>query len=335
MKDITFRKILAGIIIVIFIIIIFSSKSVLEPLILSIVLSYILHPIVKRLVKRGMNRSIASLSIVLGILALFALIIVYVIPGIIKELMGILNNFGAFESFIQRIMDSVGYEKLPQYLKEVVNTTIFKIQGNLSTYLNSLFESIFNFAMKLPTYFLAPIFIYYFLSDKDFFIKKIKFFIPLRFRKKSLELGGHINRVIQGYFLSQVILSIIVSVLTFIALLIIGVKFPLVIAIINGIANFIPYFGPVIGYIPALLFALTQSVNKSIMVTIAFLIIQQVEANIISPKIVSDCTGMHPVEVMIVLLIGGHFFGTIGMVLSVPIAATVKISYKYIVRNMY
>ncbi|MEG0371516.1 MAG: AI-2E family transporter [Clostridium sp.] len=335
MKDITFRKIIAVLITLAFIMLLFFSRSVFEPVVLSVVLSYILMPLIKKLENRGIGRKTAALTTVLGVMILFTIIIVYIIPGIIKELMGIINNFGAFDDVLKRIMVLVNYDNLPQYLKEVINTTIFKFQGNVSTYLNSLFENIFHFAMTLPTYFLAPIFIYYFLADRQFFMKKIRFFIPLRYREKSLELAGHVNRVIQGYFLSQVLLSLLVFVLTFVCLLFMGIKYPLVIAIANGVANFIPYFGPVLGYIPALLFALTQSFDKVIMVTIAFFIIQQVEANIVAPKIVSDCTGMHPVEVMVVLLIGGYFFGGIGMILSVPVAATIKISYRYIIRNMY
>lgn len=335
MKDITFRKIIAIIITLAFIILIFFSRSVFKPLILSLILSYILYPLVKRLESIGIGRKISSLLIVLAILVISGLIAIYIIPGIIKELMGMINNFGDFQNVLIKIIDFVGYDNLPEYLKQVINTSLEKLNGNISIYLNSIFENVLSFAMKIPTYFLAPIFIYYFLADKNFFKRKVKFLIPLRFREKALELATHINRVIQGYFVSQVLLSLIVFVLTFASLMIIGIRFPLVIAIVNGVANFIPYFGPVIGYVPALLFALTQSTNKVIMVTITFFLIQQIESNIIAPKIVSDCTGMHPVEVMVVLLVGGHFFGGVGMIFSVPIAATIKISYKYIVRNMY
>lgn len=334
-KEITLRKFLAIFILLIFIVIIFLSRSVFKPVILSIVLAYILYPLVKRIEGLGIGRRVASLIMVLLIMLVFALMIIYFIPGIIKELMGVLNNFSQFQSIIEKLVNMVGYDKLPDYLKQVINNTLFKIQGGINVYLNSLFDDILNFAMELPSYFLAPIFIYYFLADKLFFKKKMIFFIPLKFRDKALDLSSHINRIIKDYFLSQIILSILVFVLTFIALIIIGVKFPLIIAIANGIANFIPFFGPIIGYVPALLFSLTQSVDKAIMVSIAFLLIQQVEANIIAPKIVSDCTGMHPVEVMIVLLVGGYFFGGIGMILSVPVAATIKTGYKYIMRNMY
>lgn len=332
MKSITLRKTLAFLIVITFILIVFFARSVFKPLILSIILAYILSPIVNRLEKTKLNKRLSALLVVILVLGAFILIAIYIIPGIIRELMGILNNFEDLDGVLKRIMDFIGYEGLPPYLREVVNNTIIKIQTGLSNSINVLFERIFEFAMELPTYFLAPIFIYYFLADKEFFKGKINYFIPLKFREKAFELSGHINRVIQGYFLSQVLLSLLVLVLTFIVLMLIGIRFPLVLAILNGIANFIPYFGPIIGYIPALLFSLTESPDKVIMVTIAFFMIQQIEANIVSPKIVSDCTGMHPVEVMIVLLVGGYFLGVIGMVLSVPFAATVKISYRYVVR---
>lgn len=335
MKSLTIRKIIAVLIVLFFILIIFFSRSVFKPLILSIALAYILSPIVIKLEKTKLKSKVSSLIVVLVSMGILAFIVVYIIPGIIKELMGLINDFDSFDTTLKGIMDFIGYESLPPYLREVIDNTINKVQNGLGSYINVLFENIFKFLMELPTYFLAPIFVYYFLADKDFFKRKVSFFIPLKFREKAFELTSHINRVVRGYFFSQILLSLLVVGLTFVALILINVRFPLVLAIVNGIANFIPYFGPIIGYVPALLLALTEGSDKAVMVTIAFFIIQQIEANIVSPKIVSDCTGMHPVEVMIVLLVGGYFFGALGMILSVPFAATIKISYKYIVRNMY
>ena len=335
MKSIVWRKIFCFFLILIFIILLILSKNILKPVVISAVLSYMLYPVLKKLKRVGLNEKFSSIIIVLSIILIFILTAIYIIPSIGKELLGIINNFDDIEVVFKKIMDFLNYESLPIYLKQAIDEGIVKINTAINTYVGNIFENILDFASQIPSYFLIPIFIYYFLSDKSFFKRKIQFFIPLKFREKSLELSSHVNRIIQDYFIGQLLLSLFVFVVTFISLIFIKIDYPFVIAFLNGIANFIPYFGPIIGYIPALFLSLTQSFDKAIIVTIVFFVIQQVEANIISPKILSDCTGMHPVEVMVVLLFGGYFFGGIGMIFSVPIAATIKLTYRYVIRNMY
>ena len=335
MKSITWRIVFCLLLILIFIILLMLSKNILKPVIISAVLSYMLYPILKKLKSIGLKEKVASLIIVLSIIVIFILTAIYIIPSVGKELLGIINNFDDIEIVVKKIMDFLNYESLPIYLRQTIDEGIVKINTAINTYVGNIFEGILEFVSQIPSYFLIPIFIYYFLADKNFFKRKIQFFIPLKFREKSLELSSHVNRIIQDYFVGQLLLSLFVFIVTFISLLFIKLDYPFVIAFLNGIANFIPYFGPIIGYIPALLLSLTQSFDKAIIVTVVFFLIQQVEANIISPKILSDCTGMHPVEVMIVLLFGGYFFGGIGMIFSVPVAATIKLTYRYIVRNMY
>jgi predicted PurR-regulated permease PerM len=110
------------------------------------------------------------------------------------------------------------------------------------------------------------------------------------------------------------------------------IRFALIIALINGVTNMIPYFGPIIGLIPAIVAAASQSWSKVVIVTIAFFIIQQIESNLVSPRLVGDSIGMHPVFVMIVILLGGKYYGPTGMVLSVPIAGAVKVLVQYSIK---
>jgi predicted PurR-regulated permease PerM len=117
--------------------------------------------------------------------------------------------------------------------------------------------------------------------------------------------------------------------------LILKVRFAVIIALINGVTNLIPYFGPVIGYIPALFAALSESSGKALAVTAAFIIIQEFESSIIAPKLMGDSIGIHPVYVMIIIILGGKYFGGWGLLLSVPAAGVVKVMYSYIIKELY
>ena len=122
-------------------------------------------------------------------------------------------------------------------------------------------------------------------------------------------------------------LCLIIGVLSFILLLILRVKFPLVLSIINAVANIIPYFGPIIGGVPIIFIALTGSVTKGIIAAIGVILIQQVEGNFLAPKITGDSTNMHPIIIIILLVLGDKIGGVIGMVLIVPIAVIIKVIY--------
>ena len=118
-----------------------------------------------------------------------------------------------------------------------------------------------------------------------------------------------------------------------------GIEFALVIGIITCVADIIPYIGPFLGFIPAVLLALIKGPITAIWVAVLFCIVQWLENNILGPKILGDSTGMHPLVVLILLIVGGGMFGVAGMILSVPIASAIKIVFKhtkpYIVKYLY
>jgi predicted PurR-regulated permease PerM len=143
------------------------------------------------------------------------------------------------------------------------------------------------------------------------------------------------DKIIGGFIRSQLILSLIVMILTFIVLIVFKIKYPIIIAFINGVANIIPYFGPILGLFPALIAALSESGSKAVMIAIVFIIVQEIESSVIAPKVMGESIGMHPVFVMIVLLIGGKYFGATGLIFSIPVGGIIKVSWSYLVRSMY
>jgi predicted PurR-regulated permease PerM len=329
------KKITFFIVIIVIILMIFFLKSIVEPILFSILLAYILNPFVKYLSGKGINKRLAAISIIIILFAFFTFIIFFIIPGMMKDLLGAISSLDKYGEKITEYINNSGYNTIPKYMRQVLDNNILKFEGITVKYLNELFKQIINFGMELPTYILAPVFIYYFLIDTDFFLNLIKILIPVRARVKTIELGREMDKIIGGFIRSQLILSLIVMVLTFIVLVVFKIKFPIVIAFINGVANIIPYFGPIIGLFPAFIAALSESTNKAIMIGIAFLILQEIESSVIAPKVMGESIGMHPVFVMIVLLIGGKFFGAWGLIFSIPVGGIIKVSWNYLIRSMY
>lgn len=309
--------------------------SFLKPILFSIFIAYMLNPLTDYLKSKGINIKIAAFLSVLFFLTFFFILIIIIVPGIVKDILSLMQNIDEYRRIIDNLKINIGYNSLPSYMKSAFDSSIFKVEMILTSYLRKFFNEIIEFSMEMPTFILMPVFVYYFLTDKEYLINFIKSFIPSKIRNKVIELGNEIDKVIGSFIKSQIILSIIIFLLTFIAMVILKIKYPLIIAFINGIVNIIPYFGPVIGFLPAFISASSQSLNKALIVAVVFFIIQEFESGVVAPKLMGESIGLHPVFIMIILLIGGKFFGGWGLVLSIPIAGIIKVTYGYILRSLY
>ena len=142
--------------------------------------------------------------------------------------------------------------------------------------------------------------------------------------KKIIE---DINLLLERYIVSQILLSLITGIMCFILFLILDIKFMLLLAIINGVFNVVPYFGAFFGGVPAVLIAFMDSPIKGLWVIIGILIVQQIEGNILAPKITAESTNIHPLLIIILLLIGERTSGVVGMILAIPIGVILKVIY--------
>jgi predicted PurR-regulated permease PerM len=166
-------------------------------------------------------------------------------------------------------------------------------------------------------------------------IKKLCICIPVSNKSILKDIGNDINKVLGKYILSQLFLSAIIAVLTFISLMILKVDYAIVLSILNGMCNIIPYVGPIFGAIPAIIIALIQSPKLALWTTIVLYIIQQIEGDIISPKITGNSINMHPLTVILLVIIGGKIGGIIGMILVIPITVVLKVIYNDLDYYMY
>jgi predicted PurR-regulated permease PerM len=172
------------------------------------------------------------------------------------------------------------------------------------------------------------------LKDSNHISTRLLNFLPVSIREEFINLWGKIDNVLTNFIRGHLLVAGIVGLLTTIGLLIIKMKFALILGIIAGLADLIPYFGPILGAVPAVVLALLDSNVQVFYVILVMIIVQQLESNLLSPKILGDSVGLHPLAVIFVLLTGGHFFGVVGMIIAVPFAAVIKIVINYAVTKM-
>lgn len=341
------RKIILGSLTAILIVIFynfFKGSSKIAQIILlifySIVLSYLLNPLVTLIEKKGIKRTLSILLVYLILITFIIIVLMSIVPRLSSEFE---NLVVLLPSYFNRIYDyfnnifvkySKHIDKLPpefQAIREVFLENLNEIQALLLNYIRNITSSVINIFSKMISFFIVPILTFYFLRDKDYFKKKIILIIPKNHRNDVVKIGRETDEVLGKFVRGQLLVATFVGISTSIALLIIGVDFAIIIGLVAGIADIIPYFGPIIGIFPALIFALLKSPVKALWVIISFTIIQQLESNIIEPKIVGESVGVHPVVVMLALLIGGSYFGIIGMLFAIPMTIVLRIISGFII----
>ena len=316
---------------IIFAIIYFKNQIIHQTvnlILISFVFAYILKPLRNILSKKcNLNNRRATLIIVLSIIIAVLIILYIIIPIMYRELSNLEIIIERFVDFYEQIEEkanlkesawlSFGYLQIKERLSEFfVSMSLWLVDNAMK-----ISENIISFAV-------IPVITYYFLSDSKNITKKFYLLMPLKKRGIIRTIVSDIDRLLGSYILGQVILSFIVSLITLVFLIIFRVKFPIWLSVLNGVFNIIPYFGPILGAIPILIVAFLDSTSKGIYVFFAISLIQQIEGNILAPRITSESTDIHPIIVIILLILGERFAGFTGMIIAIPVGVIIKVIYE-------
>ncbi|TJX68676.1 AI-2E family transporter [Soehngenia saccharolytica] len=324
----------------------FSKFSILSDIvlaiILSIILAYFLNPLVNYLQKKGLKRTVSTAIVYIGIVIILAILLVSFIPRTGKEIKNLAENLSIYISNFNTFIDKIyaGYSnvlgdtpELLQSIEKVIESNTQKLQDSISSGLTNLITGISGFLSKAVTLILIPIITFYFLVDKNYFVKKLKEHIPEKYKDDIFTLSHQINDVMNQFIKGRLLMAIFVGTMTAIFLLIMDVQFAIVIGFITAIADIVPYIGPFLGFLPAVILAFFSSPLKALWVAIFFVVIQWVENNILAPKVLGQSIGLHPLTVLLALIIGGGIFGVLGMILAVPVTAIMMILVKFIINK--
>lgn len=306
--------------------------------IISIVVAYILNPAVNYFESKGIRRIWAIVIMYLIIALVFGLIFVLIIPKTIVQFKNLFLSlpdvFVNFTEYFDNLRKGI-FNNAP-----LVDNVVNNINGLFSQFLVGLKDGMLTrvtnvvvgikglLATIIQTI-LVPVFTFYLLLEKDGICKKVAEKVPSKYHEFFLNLWKDLDYSFSMFVRGRILMAIFVGVATAIYLSVLGIEFALVIGIITCIADIIPYIGPFMGFVPAVLLAFIKSPIRALWVGLLFMFVQWIENNIIGPKILGDSTGMHPLVILVLLIIGGGMFGVVGMIFSVPVASALKIIFEH------
>lgn len=336
------KRILIGLIVFLIVIALLRKYPILGTVFgaafVAIILAYVINPLVESLKRRGLNRKVAVGVVYLSIFIVLTILLIVVIPRTIQETRNLILAIPYYaESFATVVSDFVenfqlgdtipGASEISESISnsygELVRQFTEWLTGSASKATVFITHLIQNIIAILFTLFLVLIMTFYFLVDKEMYIKKIRKLIPDKLENDITYLAIEIDEILTEFIRGRIILAIFVGIFTAILLLILRIDFAIVIGVITCVADIIPYIGPLLGFIPAFLFALIESPLKALVVAVFYVLIQWAENNILAPKIIGDSMGLNPLFVFLAIVIGGGVFGVWGMIIAVPLAAII------------
>jgi len=326
--------------------------SVLAPFVIGVIIAYVLYVPAKKiekvlsrnkLLKKRAN-GISVFIVYVLLFCLFAVAIKFLIPPLVDSCKDLINNIQSYYIDLRTRIDNLPEDSIlrSQGVRDAFGSlNNIKIEDLLSIEKITMYaQGVISFASGVFNIFVALIVSVYLLLERKAIVGFFKRLVESTFSKEVYNgVSRYFNKsseIFCNFLAGQIFDAIVVGILTSIAMSIMGVKYAFILGMFIGIFNLIPYFGAIIAVLISVIITLiTGGLPQAVEMAIVVILLQQIDANIINPKIVGDSVKISPLLVIFSVTIGGAYFGVMGMFLAVPVAALIKLIMDDIIEMNY
>ena len=307
-----------------------TTLSIVSPLFIGMIIAWLLNPLVTWLQRQGLRRVLASFIVYFTIIGLVAFIFTALVPSLYTQVNDfasmIPTTYDSIKAWIDELFEKLNYQNSIDFLKikeELLSELGRYGQKFAESLPDIVISAISSFISGMGTIFVSLVIGFFLIigfENTDAFIE----YLPKKIQNNTRELLFDVNLACRSFVTGSFLDCIFIFLISSIGLYFVGLKAPLLFGLFCGITNIIPYLGPYLGGIPAVIIGFTQGTSVGILTLLVIAIIQLLEGNLLQPIILSKTTKLHPITIMLGLLVFGHFFGIIGMVISTPLLAAFK-----------
>lgn len=319
-----------------FLVALWFMGDVLLPFVLGSAIAYFLDPVADRLEKLGLSRAMATAVITVVALMVFVIMALLVIPTLVSQAV---NLFETAPDLAKRF-GMWATERFPSLLEEgstlqaSINSLGTMVKDRGGELLNTALSSAAGIINIIMLFVIVPVVAVYMLLDWDRMIMHIDGLLPRDHAPVVRRLAADIDKTLASFIRGMGTVCVILGTYYAIALMLVGLQFGLVVGFIAGLVTFIPYLGALIGGVLALGLALFQFWGDWLSIGLVagiFVTGQVIEGNVLTPKLVGNSVGLHPVWLILSLSVFGTVFGFIGMLVAVPVAAAIGVIARFAV----
>ncbi|HFU3789029.1 TPA: AI-2E family transporter [Streptococcus suis] len=311
-------------------------EIVLLPMILTGLLYYLLNPMVDWMEKHKISRTvgISILFVLISLLIIWGLAVA--IPSIQEQVTSFAQNLPSniqkIEGQVTSLLQDQRFEQFRPTALELLN----KVNDQIVAYAQKFSSSAVNWASNLIStasqiivaVLIMPFILFYLLRDGQYLNKHITQYLPTKWREPIGTVLSDVNGQLSNYVRGQVTVAIIVALMFSVIFSIIGLSYPITLGVMAGFLNLIPYLGSFLAMIPAVILGLIAGPIMLIKVLVVFMIEQTIEGRFVTPLIIGSSLSIHPITILFVLLTAGQMYGVLGVLLGIPIYASIKVLVK-------
>jgi predicted PurR-regulated permease PerM len=318
-------------------------SSILLPFVAGMAVAYFLDPLADKLEDWGLSRTLATIVITVSFFAAVILALVLILPLLQSQIVGFFQNIPTlienFEAWLAPLKETLS-ERIPTEKLEELSKASKSYGGTivkwLGEFLSGLWQGGLALFNALSLILITPVVSFYLLRDWDKIVSKVDSWLPREFAPAIRTVLKDIDVTIAGFVRGQGTVCLFLAVFYGIGLTAVGLNFGLVVGITTGLISFIPYFGMLIGLATALAIAVVQFSEwlPVVLVLVVFGLGQVIESIFLTPKLVGEKVGLHAVWVIFALMAGGALVGFTGVLLAVPVAATIGVLVRFFL-NQY
>jgi predicted PurR-regulated permease PerM len=323
-------------------IVLYLGSAALGPFIVGLVLAYLLDMPVERMSRIGFPRWLA----VLIVYAITVFVVVEAAVLTIRPLADEMSTFiREFPSFMTRVTDAYAHLDLAPTLRNAIDKWLNELGAGIAgldpTALLPVVSGIAGIFASIVGYILIPVWVFYLIKDRPSLTAAMARSMPVAWWRDVRAISDLVLRVFGQWLRGQLFLGLTVGVATFAGLILLSTtvdpifgRFAVLLSVIAGVLELLPIIGPIIAAIPAVLLALTAGLDVAVAAVIMYTVIQQLENNLLVPKIQGDAVELHPSAVMFALVIGGAIAGLLGAILALPITAAARDVFRYLFHRL-
>ncbi|MBP2622501.1 AI-2E family transporter [Streptococcus oricebi] len=308
-------------------------KVIMLPVILSGLIYYLINPIVDFMEKHKVNRLLAITIVFILIALLLIWGLAVLIPKMQEQIFSFIKNIPDYMEQAERALDGLVENQISEELRPQIAEVFTKFSSQLTTWASSFSSRAVNWAgsfigatsQVVVALIIMPFIVFYLLRDGKNLKSYLTKFLPKNFREPTAKVLSEVNSQLANYVRGQVTVAVIVALMFILFFKIIGLRYGVTLGILAGFLNLVPYLGSFLAMLPALVLGLIAGPIMLLKVIVVFIVEQTIEGRFVSPLILGSQLSIHPITILFVLLTSGSMFGIWGVLLGIPLYASIKV----------
>jgi len=302
-----------------------ALRDVAAMLLVALLFSALIDPFADWFARHKIPRALAVLLVYIIILSLGVLIVVLLIPPLIIQVQQLVENSSSIFSGLTNLFSRFQNASSQYGLEKNFASGLGALQNGVNTFFSGLFSTITGFFGSLAAFLVVLVLTFYMVVEEDSARRFFKNLAPVEYQPFLTGLFIKMQKRIGYWLRGQLILCFVVGLMVYLGLLIIGVPYALLLGLIAGLLEIIPYAGPLLATVPTVLIAFSVSPFVGVAALVVSIVVQQIENNLLVPKIMQKTVGLNPVISIVAMMIGIKFGGVVGALLSIPVATMISV----------